>query len=46
MSGAERAGHDRIVATTTESLGAERVAELLAAGRALEVGDAVRHARG
>ena len=46
LSGAERAGYDRILAVVTESLGEDRVAELLAAGRELEIGDAVRDARG
>jgi len=45
MGAPERAGFERIVAALTESFGADRVDELLAAGRALDVGAAVADAR-
>ena len=46
MSGAERAGYERILESVTAALGRDRVDELLAAGRGLETADAVRDARG
>ena len=44
MGAPERAGFDRIVAALTASFGDERVAELITAGRELDVGSAVAEA--